>query len=143
MNRQKELAVKITKYANELTEWDFQLKEYMGIYCVETMISSQKEEERIFVSFIFRDNHALLKVWNPTCKQDDLLVYDKLMELSATNAIIHECGMYSTVFGEQGIGLNILLPAILLDRMADSIIKRVMLEMIEAMAEIMQTTNKI
>lgn len=143
MDRQKELAVKVTKYANELTEWDFQLKEYRGIYCVETMIYSPKEEWRIFVSFVFRDNHALLKVWNPICKQDDLLVYDKLMELSATDAIINECGMFSTVFGVQGIGLNILLPFILLERMTYSIIKRVMLEMIGAMAEIMWTTNKM
>lgn len=142
MNQQKELAVKVTKYANELTEWDFQLKEYMGIYCVETMISSQKEGWWMIVSFVFRDSHALLKVWNPTCRQDDLLVYDKLMELSATNAIIHECGMFSTVFGEQGIGLNILLPSILLERMTDSVIKRVMIEMVAAMAEIMRTTNK-
>ena len=141
MSIQERLAMKVMKLANESTKWNFQITSSGDSYYVESVVTSPREERTLIVSFVLKSEYVLLKVWSPNSRYDDGFVYDKLCELSCRNAIVSEYGIYSTIFGETGICFNSPIPLDVLENETGSVVRKLMIEMISVVAEVICYSN--
>lgn len=130
MNKQKELAVKVMKFANEFTHWNFQMEKEGNIYIVGTTLSNDKGQETA-IYYLIGEGCAELKVVSVDNK------YDYGFLKRQTKKIAKRYPIY--VMGVEGDSISINSPILLevLERdMADIISKR-MVDMLQAMTDIL------
>lgn len=130
MNKQKELAVKVMKFANEFTHWNFQMKKEGDIHLVGTTLSNGKGQE-IAIYYLIGESCAELRIISMDNKYDYGFLESKIKKMALRYP------MYAMGVDENIISINSPILLEVLERdMADIISKR-MVDMLQAMTDIL------
>lgn len=130
MNKQKELAVKVMKFANEFTHWNFQIEKEGDIHIVGTILSNGKGQETA-IYYLIGEDCAVLKVVSMGNKYDYGFLESQVKKMAMKYPIY--------AMGVEGDSISInspILTGVLERDMADIISKR-MVDMLQAMTDIL------
>lgn len=142
MNRQKELAVKVMKLANEVTGWNFSMEQDGDSYYVITTVTDLARKNRMAICYTIRERYALLTVFCPYKEYDEALVDMKVNMLPCKNEILHKYGVFATTFRKTGLYFNSPLPLDVLENETSSIVGAVTVELLDAVTEVINHRNR-
>lgn len=142
MNRQKELAVKVMKLANDFTGWNFSMEQDGDSCYVITTVTDLARKNRMAVYYTIRERYALLTVFCPYKEYDEALVDMKVEMLPYKNEIFYKYGAYATTFRKTGIYFNSPLPLDVLENETSSIVGAVTVELLDAVMEVISHSNR-
>lgn len=129
MNQQKELAVKVMKFANEFSHWNFQIEQGKGSYFVKTALKDQKGQE-ITICYEIAEELAELQVISMDSRYDFEFLQKKV------NVIGHRYPVYAMGVGDRNISIVSPMPLGVLDRYMPVIVRERMIEMFQTMTDI-------
>lgn len=129
MSKQKELAVKVMKLANEFSHWNFQIEQGKSSYFVKTALKNQKGQE-ITICYEIAEELAELQIISINSKYDYGFLQKKIDGLGLNYPV------YAMGVGDRNISIVSPIPSELLDRYMAVIVRKRMVDMLDAMAEI-------
>lgn len=129
MSKQKELAVKVMKFANETTHWDFQMEQAGNSYFIMTAFRNQKGQE-ITICYQIEKDMAELQVISINSRYDYEFLQKKIDGLGLNYPV------YAMGVGDRNISIVSPIPSELLDRYMAVIVRKRMVDMLDAMADI-------
>ena len=134
MNRQKELAAKVMKLANDFTGWNFQMHKDGSIYYVETELHNQKGQNMKIYYLIGKEN-AQLMVLSTDGRYDGRYAGERI------EAMPLGYSAYSMEMGAYSLAINSSIPIDVLDSQMGTIVMKRMTDMAEAMTDIINYSN--
>lgn len=129
MTKQRELAVKVMKFANETTHWDFQMEQVGESYLITTAFRNQRGQ-KMAVCYQIGEDMAELQVISMNSRYD----YESLQK--RVNGLGLSCPVYGVVAGDKNLAIVSPIPSELLDRYVAVIVRKRMVDMLDAMADI-------
>lgn len=129
MNKQKELAVKVLEHANETTHWDFQMEQVGDSYLIMTAFRNQRGQEMTVCYQIGKDMTEL-QVISINSRYDYGFLQKKV------NGLGLSCPVYGVVAGDKNLAIVSPIPSELLDRYMPVVVRKRMVDMLDAMADI-------
>lgn len=129
MSREKELAVKVMKFANEFTHWNFQMEKEGNIHLVGTALKNRKGSI-ITIYFIVVEDDAQLSVVSENCRYDDMFANKKIKELEMKYPVD------VLKAGKNIISLHSPMPSEVLDRDMPAVIMQRMVDMVQTITDI-------
>lgn len=129
MSKQKELALKVMKLANEFSHWNFYIEQGKSSYFVKTALKNQKGQE-ITICYEIAEELAELQIISINSKYDYGFLQKKV------NVIGHRYPVYAMGVGDRNISIVSPMPLGVLDRYMAVIVRKRMVDMLDAMADI-------
>ncbi len=129
MSKQKELAVKVMEYANEFTHWNFQMEQEGNIYLVGATLGNQKGQE-LTIYCLIEEGWAELQVISMNSKYDFDFLQKKINETALRYPV------YAMGIEDEGISIKSPMSLEVLDRDMSVIIRERMVDMLQAMTDI-------
>lgn len=130
MNREKEIALKVMEFVNEFTHWNFQMEQEGNLYLVETILSNQRGQE-IAIRYLIGGSWAELQVISMNNKYDFELLEKKI------NRIALRYPVYGMGIEDNSVSIKSPMLLEVLDRDIAVIIRERMVDMIQAMTDIL------
>lgn len=130
MSREKELAVKVMEFANEFTNWNFQMEKEGNIHLVGTALKN-REGSIMTIYFIVGEEDAQLSVVLENCRYDDMFANKKIKELEMKYPVD------VLKAGNNIISIHSLMPSEVLDRNISVIIMKRMVDMVQTITDIL------
>ncbi|MCX4297546.1 MAG: hypothetical protein OSJ73_11000 [Lachnospiraceae bacterium] len=132
MKREKELAIKVMKFANEFTHWNFKMEQNVDFYHVGTTLNNEKGQE-MAIYYLIGDGWVELMVISMNGKYDQKSLQGKI------NKIALRYPVYAIGIGDDNIAINSPMPLEVFDRDMAIIIRERMVDMIQEMTDILNS----
>lgn len=129
MSRAKELAVKLMKYANEITHWNFLMEQEEDVYFVGTAFRNQRGQE-MGIYYLIGEGMAELQVISMNSRYDYGFLKKKVNEIALEHPV------YAMGMGDNNIAIKSPMLLEVLDRDMATIVRKRMVAMLQAMADI-------